>query len=133
MEDKTRQKSAGDGRFRPRRAKAGLILIVVGLAAPGGAVGAVAAAAAGKAAVFEDEHQRPDEGGRHRGEDEDVSKAHKQVSFAEIQPRPKARPMQRTAKAVTQAMAHWVNTTPAAAFALPISRLTAAMAATQGV
>ena len=46
---------------------------------------------------------------------------------------PSARPTHRTAKATTQAMAHWLRATRAAAFALPISRLTAAMAATQGV
>ena len=41
--------------------------------------------------------------------------------------------MHRTTKATPQAMAHWVSATPAAAFALPISRYTAAIAATQGV
>ena len=51
--------------------------LVVGVAAPGGAVGAVAAAASREASVFADEGQRPDEGGRHRGKDEDVSKTHK--------------------------------------------------------
>lgn len=46
---------------------------------------------------------------------------------------PKIRPMQRTRNATTQAMAHWLTTVTAAARALPISRLTVAMAATQGV
>ena len=41
--------------------------------------------------------------------------------------------MQRTKKATTQAMAHWETTVSAAARALPISRFTVAMAATQGV
>lgn len=46
---------------------------------------------------------------------------------------PKIRPTQRTRNATPQAMAHWVTTVTAAARALPISRLTVAMAATQGV
>lgn len=46
---------------------------------------------------------------------------------------PKIRPTQRTRNATPQAMAHWLTTVTAAARALPISRLTVAMAATQGV
>lgn len=46
---------------------------------------------------------------------------------------PNKSPTHRTAKATSQAMRHWARATPTAAFAPPISRFTAAMAATQGV
>ena len=46
---------------------------------------------------------------------------------------PKGSRISRTAKATTQAMAHWSTTVTAAALAEPISRRTVAMAATQGV
>ena len=49
------------------------------------------------------------------------------------QANPRARPTQRTRKAITQAMTHWMTTVAAAALPLPSSRRTVAMAVTQGV
>ena len=62
------------GHFRPRRANAGLFFLVVGVAAPGGAVGAVAAAADGL--LDEDRTDREEHDNRYDQCQNDITNTH---------------------------------------------------------
>ena len=107
----------------------GLFPAPAALFAPGAVAGAAGAAAA---AVADQRSHRQGGAQQHQGQDQGAGQVQGHRCETSPQTSPRARPRAWKRKAHSQATQHW-STTTTGAQRRPISRRTAAMAATQGV
>lgn len=107
----------------------GLFSVPAALFAPGAVAGAAGAAAA---AVADQISHRQGGAQQHQGQDQGAGQVQGHRCETSPQTSPRARPRAWKRKAHSQATQHW-STTTTGAQRRPISRRTAAMAATQGV